>query len=244
LPLSKIDSQHGEFERRTLLKATAWGGAAVVFSVAAPAASASPSDASGWGITMSMTTGPNPTSNTTVTRYQWAGTSNGTQPRVTWYDEGSNTWSTGIMTVSYVVKKNTSSTLSAWTSSTPYKLDSATRYNSANVSTNSSVLAVNDILPAFDGRNWTCVSISESGTGVNRETLVVFNSATDYTSQPGGTTNTVYLPRLGVKLDFTLTFSGGGTTNAGKPFLVSATWEPDQSQSDLFGIKATAGPSF
>lgn len=230
--LDPLTPQSAEFERRTALKAAAWGGAAVVFSIAAPAASASPSDASNWGISLSVTTGAYPTSGTRATRYQWVGTSNDYQPKVTWLDGGSNTWSTGTMTVTYLFAKNTSSRLTSWYSTTPYKLASATQYNAANETTNSTLLAQNDIVQAYDGRSWTCVSILNSGSGVSRTTTVTFTSNTPYTSQPNQQ-NTLYLPRLGVKLDFALTYPG---SSVGTPFGATVSWQPDQSIDSLYGL--------
>lgn len=221
--------------RRTLLKASAWGGAAVVFSVAAPAASASPIDLSGESVTMSMTSGAYVVGASSTT-YQWTLANEESRPKVTWQDSGANNWDTGTMTATFVFTSSTigASRLDSWSGCTPYKLNSDSQTQSTNSTVNTSVLAVGDILPTSDGYLWTCDSISQSGSGSGLQTTVVFTcpGATSI----GSTVNVVFLPRIGVKLDYKL-LSG---TASQKPFKVTLDWqagnlpESNPSASSLF----------
>ena len=206
--------------RRTLLKATAWGGAAVAFSVAAPAASASPVDLSGESVTMSMTSGAYVVGSNATT-YQWTLANEASRPKVTWQDSGTNNWNTGTMTATFVFSSSTAgaSRLDTWSGCTPYKLNSDSQVQATNATASTSVLAVGDILQTTDGYVWTCDSITQTGSGATLETTVVFTSPG--ATSIGSSVNVVFLPRIGVKLDYKL-LSG---TASQKPFKVTLDWK-------------------
>jgi hypothetical protein len=221
--------------RRTVLKATAWGGAAVVFSVAAPAASASPLDFSGESVTMSMTSGGY-VIGSNATGYQWALANEQSRPKVTWLDSGSSNWNTGEMTATYDITTSTlgATRLSSWTGCTPYKLDSDSQSQATNVSTNTSVLAEGDTLQTTDGYVWTCYSIVQTGSGTSLRTIVTFKASG--ATSVASSLNVVLLPRIGVMLDYAL---ASGTTGQ-KPFKIDLDWtaynlpESNPAASSLF----------
>jgi hypothetical protein len=209
-------------DRRTLLKAAAWGSGAVLFTVAVPAASASPIDLSGESVTVSMTSGGYQVG-VNATSYQWALANDESRPKVTWQDSGLNNWNTGQMTATYVVSASTigATRISLWSGCTPYKLNSDTQTQATNVSSNASVLAVGDVIETSDGYVWTCDSITQTGSGTTLNTKIVFTSPG--ATSLGSSVNIVFLPRIGLKLDYKL--SSG--TSAQKPFKATLDWTAD-----------------
>lgn len=225
--------------RRTLVKAAAWSAPVVALSVAAPSASASPDTVGSWTVTIGSTTGGYSTIANSTT-YQWIGAGTPVvQPKVQFTDTAFvANWSTGLMTVTYTYAKSATSTLTNIASYTPYKIGTATEVATANsVGASASVMAVNDTVTAFDSRVWTCTSLSQTGTGTARKLVVTFTSNTDYTVTDGNT-NTIYFPRMGVKIVYTV------TSASGRPFRVDGVFAPEQTDPRLIGANGTAGGTF
>lgn len=215
----KMKKQINQVDRRTVLKATAWGSAAVVFSIAAPAASASPNDLTGAAVKVSMTTQTYVTSGASSTNYAWMLLDSATRPQVYWTDNGTKSWNTGTMTATYRVTSGTNaSRISTWTACTPYKLNSDSQDQATGVVTNATLLQVGNVITTSDGYVWTCTRLTTSGTGSTLKTDITF-TANGATSVHG--LNTVFMPRIGYKVDYSLTTG----SNKAKPFKVNLNWQ-------------------
>ena len=240
---------------RAVLKAAAWTAPVVALSVAAPAASASAGTVGALILNMGFikfNNGKFSATSSATSVYQWTGTdATGAEKSnaVTWTDPyftSAAPWETGTMTYTVTLSNNLIGTVGKAGTVTliePWKLaamDSNT--GTTNTAPPSGAVRLDSIAPnntitAKDGRVWTVVAISSGGydstNGQSASATVAFTGPSYSVTSAN---STVYMPRVGFRITYTLTAAQD------TPMNLYSTWKGDVAIARHSGLNYAVGP--